>query len=176
MPVEIERAFVADRRPDAELLGPGVPLRQGYVASEGEVEVRLRITADDAVLTIKSGGGLARDEVELTVAAADAEALWPLTQGRRIAKHRHRVPVGEQVAEVDVYGDALEGLCRIEVEFDSEAAAAAFDPPAWFGREVTGDERWRNASLARHGRPGRPDRPDRPDGPESASGGAEAQA
>jgi adenylate cyclase len=170
VPVEIERAFVADRRPDAELLGPGVPLRQGYVASEGEVEVRLRITADDAVLTIKSGGGLTRDEVELTVATSDAEALWPLTQGRRIAKHRHRVAVGEQVAEVDVYGDALEGLCRIEVEFDSEAAAAAFDPPAWFGREVTGDERWRNASLARHGRP------DGPGGATSASGGAEAQA
>ena len=169
MPVEIERAFIADRRPDAEVLGPGVPLRQGYVASEGEVEVRLRITSDDAVLTVKSGGGLRREEVELTVAPADAEALWPLTQGRRIAKHRHRVTVGERVAEVDVYGDALEGLCRIEVEFDSEVSAAAFEPPVWFGREVTGDERWRNASLARHGRP------DRAGGAASGSGGTEPQ-
>lgn len=155
MPAEIERAFVADHRPDPELLGPGVPLRQGYVASEGDVEVRLRIAEDRAVLTIKSGGGLTRDEVELTVGEADAEALWPLTAGRRIAKHRHRVPIGELIAEVDVYGDTLAGLCRIEVEFDSEQAATAFDPPAWFGREVTGDERWRNASLARHGRPDR---------------------
>lgn len=155
MPVEIERAFVAEGVPDPALLGPGVPLRQGYVASEGEVEVRLRIRAEDAVLTIKAGRGMVRTEVELPLSTEDAEALWPHTQGRRIAKHRHRVRVGEHVAEVDVYHDGLAGLCRIEVEFNSSQRADAFEPPAWFGREVTGDDRWSNASLARHGRPDR---------------------
>ncbi len=153
MPVEIERAFVADGMPDPALLGPGVALRQGYVASEGEVEVRLRIRERDAVLTVKAGRGLVRTEVELPLSIDDAEALWRHTEGRRLAKHRHRVPVGDHVAEVDVYDDALAGLCRIEVEFAAPEEATAFEPPAWFGREVTGDDRWRNASLARHGRP-----------------------
>jgi len=153
VPVEIERAFVADGVPDPVLLGPGVPLRQGYVASEGEVEVRLRIRRQDAALTIKAGRGMVRTEVELPLPTDDAEALWQHTEGRRIAKHRHRVPVGDHVAEVDVYDGALAGLCRVEVEFVSPEEASGFEPPAWFGREVTGDDRWRNASLARHGRP-----------------------
>lgn len=153
MPIEIERAFVADGVPDPALLGPGIPLRQGYVASEGEVEVRLRIREEDAALTIKAGRGMVRTEVELPLSGDDAEALWQHTEGRRIAKRRHRVPVGDHVAEVDVYDDALAGLCRVEVEFASPEEASAFEPPAWFGREVTGDDRWRNASLARHGRP-----------------------
>ena len=70
---------------------------------------------------------------------------------------RHRVALdGEPpglVAEVDVYGGTLAGLCVAEVEFASEADAASFDPPGWFGRELTGDPAWSNAALARHGRP-----------------------
>ena len=153
MPVEIERAFVADGEPDPALLGPGVLLRQGYVASEGEVEVRLRIRDDDAMLTVKAGRGKVRTEVELPLSTEDAEALWPHTAGRRIVKRRHRVPLGGHVAEVDVYDGELAGLCRIEVEFTSPELADGFEPPDWFGREVTGDDRWSNASLARHGRP-----------------------
>ena len=40
-----------------------------------------------------------------------------------------------------------------EVEFASETDAAAFDPPDWFGPELTGNADWSNAALARHGRP-----------------------
>jgi len=153
VPVEVERAFVADDVPDPALLGPGVQLRQGYVASEGEVEVRLRIREQDAALTIKAGRGMVRTEVELPLPPDDAEVLWEHTGGGRLAKQRHRVRVGDHIAEVDVYDGALAGLCRVEVEFASREEANDFDPPAWFGREVTGDDRWRNASLARHGRP-----------------------
>lgn len=155
MPVEIERAFVAAALPDPDLLGPGRRLRQGYVAGEGDVEVRVRIAEDRADLTVKGGVGLSRTEVVLALEEGEAEALWPLTDGRRIDKVRHRVPLqdGGLVAEVDVFAGALEGLVRIEVEFDSEAAAHAFGPPAWFGQEVTGIGAWTNAQLARNGRP-----------------------
>jgi CYTH domain-containing protein len=61
-------------------------------------------------------------------------------------------PLGH-VAEVDLYAGALAGLCVVEVEFSSETDAAAFIPPAWFGRELTGQRGWNNAALARHGRP-----------------------
>jgi adenylate cyclase len=159
VPVEIERAFVADALPDPDLLGPGRRLRQGYVAGEGDAEVRVRLADDHADLTVKGGHGLRRTEVVLPLDAADAEALWPLTDGRRIDKVRHRVPLGADdglVAEVDVFAGALEGLVRIEVEFTSDAAANAFTPPTWFGQEVTGEVAWSNARLARHGRPDAP--------------------
>ena len=153
MSVEVERAFLPPQAPDRSTLGVGRRMRQGYVAREDEVEVRLRITEDDARLTVKAGRGLVRTEVELPLDAEQADALWGHTVGRRLAKTRYRVAVGGHTAEVDVYEAELAGLCRIEVEFASAAAADAFQPPPWFGVEVTGDVRWTNASLARHGRP-----------------------
>jgi adenylate cyclase len=156
---EVERKFLVVTPPADDVLGEGVELRQGYLAEEGDVEVRLRITSGAAVLTVKAGGGLRRTEVEAVISPAEAEALWPSTEGRRIAKTRHRVlldgPPGAAavVAEVDRYADALAGLWTVEVEFDSEITASAFVPPDWFGRELTGDKAWSNAALARHGRP-----------------------
>ena len=153
MTIEIERKFLVTGVPGADALGSGVPLRQGYLAEDGDVQVRVRLTATAAALTVKAGRGLRRTEVELPIDPAQAEALWPHTDGRRVEKVRHRVPVGPHTADVDVYQGALAGLCTAEVEFTSEDDAARFEPPSWFGRDVTGEAGWDNASLARHGVP-----------------------
>jgi adenylate cyclase len=68
-------------------------------------------------------------------------------------KTRHRIPFGIHLIELDVFADELEGLVFAEVEFDSADALAAFEPPPWFGQEVTDDGRYTNASLALRGRP-----------------------
>ena len=39
------------------------------------------------------------------------------------------------------------------MEFPSEDASRAFEPPSWFGRELTDDPRYRNRALAVDGRP-----------------------
>lgn len=153
MAVEIERRFLVDRPPTEDVLGPGVALRQGYLAGGGDVETRVRIGPGWARLTVKAGRGLARTEVEVEVPMEAAESLWPHTVGRRVEKVRHRVDVPGGVAEVDRYGGRLSGLWTVEVEFASEPAAMAFTPPGWFGREVTGVEGWGNGALARHGLP-----------------------
>jgi len=154
--IEIERKFILSGAPADDRLGPGIPIRQGYLAEEGTTEVRVRITPAQATLTVKAGMGISRTEVEVPISVGQAESLWPLTVGRRITKTRHRVtldaPLG-LVAEVDVFADALAGLSLVEVEFTSETDAAAFVPPAWFGRELTGNPGWSNAALARRGRP-----------------------
>lgn len=156
MTIEIERRFLPDRLPGGIDLGPGTSIRQGYLAGEGSVSVRLRIAAGTALLTVKAGEGMARTEVEVALSADHAEALWPHTAGRRIDKVRHRVPLDPGsglVAEVDCYLGALRGLVVVEVEFDDAPTATAFEPPAWFGAEITGRPEWSNAALARHGRP-----------------------
>jgi adenylate cyclase len=157
---EIERKYFVDVLPDADSLGAGTRIRQGYLAEDGDVEVRVRITPARSSLTVKSGRGRSRTEVDVVLAPAEAETLWALTAPRRIDKTRYVVPLpvpgrqaAEVAAEVDVYAGALAGLRVVEVEFPSAAAAAGFVPPAWFGREVTDDARWSNASLARFGRP-----------------------
>ncbi len=154
--VEIERKFLLTDIPDADRLGAGEPLRQGYLAEEGDTSVRIRVARDAAMVTIKAGRGLSRTEVEMPITLEQAEALWPHTAGRRISKTRHRVELdGPEalVAEVDVYAGDLSGLRTVEVEFSSEQAASEFVPPAWFGQDVTNERAWTNAALARNGLP-----------------------
>ncbi len=74
----------------------------------------------------------------------------------RLEKIRHEVPHHGLTIEIDVFGKSLDGLVTAEVEFESGEASDAFVPPAWLGSEVTGDQRFANASLALHGRPGAP--------------------
>jgi adenylate cyclase len=154
---EIERKFVPDSMPSTDGWAPPVALRQGYLAEEGDVTVRVRFAGRQARLTVKAGDGVHRVELEVPVDPFVADRLWPSTEGRRVTKRRYEVPLGDDhaglTAEVDFYEGALEGLCTVEVEFDSLAAAEAFQPPAWFGREVTDRAAWTNASLARNGRP-----------------------
>jgi adenylate cyclase len=52
-----------------------------------------------------------------------------------------------------VFEGELAAMVTGEVEFDSEAASDAFEPPDWLGAEVTGDDRYANATLAIHGLP-----------------------
>lgn len=154
MAAEIERKFLLDAPPPALGDDPGEPIAQGYLALDGDVEVRLRLRGERAFLTVKAGGGRTRTEEELEIGRDRFDALWPLTAGRRIVKRRHLLPAGGDLSiEVDVYEQQLAGVVVAEVEFPGEAEADAFAPPAWLGREVTDDPRWKNRALALHGRP-----------------------
>ena len=155
--VEIERKFLLDGLPPTMRFARREPIRQGYVALDDDTEVRVRITPDGAVLTIKSGRGAVRTEEEIALDTRQGDALWELTEGRRIQKTRRRVRVDGAVVEVDEYGGALDGLVVAEVEFADEEASRAFQAPSWLGREVTGDERYSNRNLATDGIPGAAD-------------------
>ena len=157
--MEIERKFLLSGVPPAMRFARREPIRQGYLALDGDTEVRIRISPKGAVLTIKSGSGGVRVEEEIALQTRQAEALWELTEGRRVQKSRRRVRLAggagdaALVAEVDEYAGALDGLVVVEVEFPDEEAAAGFEPPAWFGRELTDDWRYANRSLASDGMP-----------------------
>lgn len=148
---EIERKFRVARMPTG--LDDGASLRQAYVAIEGDVEVRVRSDGTHHVLTVKGGAGLERDEVEMAIEPAAFADLWRLAGDRQLEKTRHRVDLDGLTAELDLYRGALAGLAVVEVEFASREDAEAFDPPDWFGAELTGAAGWSNAALARHGAP-----------------------
>jgi CYTH domain-containing protein len=135
-------------------------IEQGYLVISAEpggpIEVRLRRTdRKKTELTIKSKpAGQSRIEVEVPVDEEQFGALWPLTAGRRIVKRRYPIPLPEGlVAEYDNYDEKLSGLQVVEVEFSHEEQARSFIPPAWFGREISGDPAYSNAELATHGLP-----------------------
>lgn len=150
--VERERKFLVAEHPPLD--SPGERIRQGYLAVDGRVSARVRERVGSGLtLTIKAGSGSTRTELEWPLSRNEFDALWPLAESRGIDKTRHLVPLGEHVAELDVFDGALAGLTMVEVEFGSDDAMGNFEPPTWFGEEVTADIRYFNAHLAVHGPP-----------------------
>lgn len=152
--MEIERKFLLSELPAPVAEAPSTRIRQGYLAIGPNDEVRIRDAGGAFTLTAKSGAGITREERETELTPAQFDALWSGTGGRRIEKRRH-VLTGEGITyEVDVFEGPLRGLLLAEVEFHTLEDARRFEPPAWFGVEVTYDIGYSNASLAVHGVPG----------------------
>lgn len=136
-------------------------LKQGYLAISADgSETRIRSFGDGKrfELTVKSSGTVIRDEQNIKITEEMFDALWPLTSGARVEKTRYYIPLvdehgREYTAELDIYKGHLEGLATIEVEFggretDASVRADTFKPPEWFGKDVSGDGRYKNRSLA----------------------------
>jgi CYTH domain-containing protein len=152
--IEIERKFLVEQVPDDLDAHPSREIEQGYLAITDDVEVRVRRYGDHSFLTVKSSGGESRVEEEIEIDRRRFDALWPLTDDRRIHKRRYAIPIGDGLTiELDVYHGRLSGLVTAEVEFTSLANANAFVPPGWLGRDVTDDSRYKNKRLATHGLP-----------------------
>jgi CYTH domain-containing protein/CHAD domain-containing protein len=151
---EIERKFLLGEAPAWLANFSKTRVEQGYLALAEGVEVRLRRAGEERLLGVKRGSGEVREEVEVALERRQFDALWPLTESKRLAKTRYRVPLGKDLrAEVDVFEGSLEGLVLAEVEFEDEGGSRGFRPPAWLRREVTGDDRYAGRSLALNGGP-----------------------
>ena len=153
MAKEIERKFCVRKMPDLTAC-TGVEISQGYIAvGENDTEVRLRRKGERFYQTVKIGKGVQRTEVEVELSRAQFDTLWPLTAGRRVEKVRYEMVEGTWTIELDVYCGRLKGLVVAEVEFESVDESSRFVPPPWFGRDVTDDDRYKNATLAHKGTP-----------------------
>ena len=150
---EIERKFLIPEQPDGLVIHSSAEIRQGYLMADVIREIRLRDKGKRYSLAVKEGTGLLRTEVEIELEERQFERLWPLTEGTRVEKARHLIDNGDVTIELDIFQGGLSGLCLAEVEFSTEEEARAFSPPGWFGVEGTDDERFKNKSLALHGRP-----------------------
>ncbi|MES2740519.1 MAG: CYTH domain-containing protein [Pseudomonadota bacterium] len=149
MGVEIERKFLVTG--DAwRAGGRPVLLRQGYLSSQAERVVRVRIEDGRAMLTIKGPNqGATRGEWEYPIPVADAEQLLAqLCEPPLIEKYRTRVEFGGMTWEVDEFLGANAGLVIAEIELTSEQQE--FARPDWAGQEVTDQRRYYNSSLIKH--------------------------
>jgi len=146
---EIERKFLVKWLPDDLKRRRHWIIEQGYLATESAGrQVRLRKTGKATSLTFKVGRGSHREEREVTLSPKQFAALWPGTAGRRLRKVRYEIPCEGLLIEVDIYGGRHKGLVVAEVEFPNTASCGRFEPPSWFGREVTGEKRYSNVRLA----------------------------
>ncbi len=149
MGVEIERKYlvVSDFKADAT---DSYVIKQGYLSSHPWRSVRVRISADLAFLTVKGASdanGLSRYEWEKEIDIQEAEALLKLCEPGIIHKTRYLIPEkGGLQFEVDVFEGQNKGLVIAEIELPTEHHV--FNKPSWLGEEVSGDEKYYNASLS----------------------------
>ena len=153
---EIERKFLVTSDQWRSLVTETHTIRQGYLSSNSKATVRVRLLDDDrAVLTLKGATeGFSRPEFEYPIPYGDAVELYAMAEPHTLGKQRHLVPFGGLVWEVDVFDGRHQGLVIAEVELES--ADQQVQLPAWVGDEVSADDRYFNASLARADGPPEP--------------------
>ena len=149
MGTEIERKFLIRHRAWTPS-GPGTHFKQGYLSSQKERVVRVRIEGTRAKLTIKGPTrGVSRSEFEYQIPVADADILLDqLCEQPLIDKHRHLEVFAGRTWEIDVFHGLNDGLIVAEVELPSEDAP--LELPPWIGHEVSGDPRYFNSNLLKH--------------------------
>jgi adenylate cyclase len=148
MGIEIERKFLVRHEGWRDEVMKSVRMRQGYLDTEKQCSVRMRISGDRAWLNIKSSTiGASRQEFEYEIPLADAAVmLESFCRKPLVEKVRHFVPVAGLVWEIDVFEGENEGLVVAEVEL--EHPEEDFEKPDWLGLEVTHDERYYNHFLS----------------------------
>ncbi len=148
MHTEIERKFLVKDETWRQK-SQATEFWQGYIYSDTQCLVRVRMEASNAFLTIKGPkNGIARPEFEYAIPATEAtELLQNLAHKPLIHKIRHTLYVGQHLWEIDEFCDENTGLILAEIELDKEHEY--FEKPAWLGPEVTFNARYRHASLAK---------------------------
>ena len=147
--IEIERKFLVnsdDYRAEASSV---ITMTQGYLNSDPERSVRIRLTDQSGFITVKgksNESGLSRFEWEKEISKTEAEALLKLCEKTIISKTRYEVAVGNHLFEVDEFLGDNKGLVMAEVELGSEDEK--FSKPDWLGDEVTGDLKYYNSNLS----------------------------
>ncbi|MER8825411.1 CYTH domain-containing protein [Mesorhizobium sp. M0938] len=150
---EIERKFLVSGNEWRDLAEADIRIRQFYLAAAPNRSVRVRISdGASAKLTLKFGSkARERDEFEYLIPLAEAEEMLAFAIGHVIEKTRHHVRHRGHLYEVDVFGGIHSGLVVAELETPEDVPDEML--PDWLGREVTGEQRFYNASLALGGIP-----------------------
>ena len=149
--VEIERKFLVTSNAFKSDALRKNHIAQGYLSSEPERIVRVRIKGEKGFLTIKgksSETGISRFEWEKEIPINEAKELLLLCEKGAIEKTRYEIQVGQHLFEVDEFHGENEGLIIAEVELQSESEI--FEKPLWLGQEVTQDPRYYNSYLSKH--------------------------
>lgn len=148
---EIERKFRVSSDAFKAAASRKTHIVQGYLNSNPDRTVRVRIRGESGYLTIKgksNGSGMSRFEWETEISLSEARPLLALCEPGVIAKYRYEVPFGGNVFEVDEFESENQGLIIAEIELRSEDQT--FEKPDWLGDEVTSDHRYYNSWLSKN--------------------------
>ncbi|BDI19057.1 CYTH domain-containing protein [Nostoc cf. commune SO-36] len=131
-------------------LAEGNVYRQGYIATQDKVAVRIRVVGEKSYLTIKGPSiKYSRLEFEYPIPVEDAqEMLETLCERPFIEKVRYKIEWRGLIWEIDEFDGVNKGLILAEVELSDENQQ--IELPTWIGQEVSDDARYFNSNLVKH--------------------------
>jgi len=147
--IEIERKFLVVSEVYKAESYKSTRITQGFLSTNPERTVRVRIKGTQGFLTIKgksNTSGTSRFEWEKEIDLQEAEDLLKLCQKGIIDKIRYEVKSNAHIYEIDEFFGENNGLVIAEIELNSEDEA--FEKPNWLGSEVTGDNKYYNSQLS----------------------------
>lgn len=147
MAIEIEKKFLLANDDWRKFVSRSSRYVQGYMGSNRNCSIRVRIEDDEAHLNIKSATlGITRKEYDYVIPVSDAhEILATLCDKPLIEKTRYYVEHQDHTWEIDVFSGENEGLVVAEVEL--EDADEEISLPDWAGADVSDDPRYYNVCL-----------------------------
>lgn len=148
---EIERKFLVTSTAFKEQASTATRMIQGYLSTDPERTVRVRIKGDVGFLTIKgksNDSGTTRIEVEEQITLEKAEILLQLCLAGVIDKTRYEIYQGSHTWEVDEFYGDNNHLIIAEIELTHEEEP--FSKPSWLGSEVTGKKKYYNSQLSKN--------------------------
>jgi CYTH domain-containing protein len=148
MGIEIERKFLVKRNVwEAVEKGDGIYYQQGYISTDPDKTIRVRISDKNAFITIKGiSTGASRLEFEYEIPVSEAREILANFSVASVSKIRYEIPFQGHIWEVDEFLDENLGLLVAEIELASESDD--FDLPAWIDKEVTADAKYYNSNLS----------------------------
>lgn len=146
--MEIEKKYLLSNIPEDLIIEKTFLIEQYYLMVHGNRALRIRRMDDEYFVTIKISNNIQRFEKEIPITAIDFEELKQFGLDKKILKKRHIVQWDKYKIELDEFLDNLKGLFIAEVEFSSVEELQQFQPPLWFGKDVSLDYRYTNAYLS----------------------------
>jgi CYTH domain-containing protein len=145
--MEIERKFLVNKLPANLKEYTCKSIEQAYLSTEPVV--RIRKSNEKYTLTYKSKGFLSREEYNMPLTKESYFHLKEKADGNIISKKRYLIPLGPNLTiELDIFESPFDCLILAEVEFDTEEHALNFEPPEWFGEDVTYSQKYQNSYLS----------------------------
>ena len=144
---EIERKYLIHHDKWQKIEKPSGHLyRQGYLVTDPNKTIRIRLTEASGFLTIKGLSiGATRLEYEYEITTSEAKELLDNFSISELSKIRYKINFENKVWDVDEFLGENIGLIVAEIELESEDEH--FEVPDWVDKEVTGEEKYYNSNL-----------------------------
>ena len=148
MAKEIERKYLVRDNSYKSKAHSSYRIIQGYLSTDKEATIRIRICDYRAFITIKGlNNGIIRNEWEYEIPMEDAKEMIKICKGVVIDKTRYNVDYCGFAWEIDEFHGVHSGLVLAEIEIETENDV--YPLPQFVGEEVSGNAKYYNSVLSK---------------------------